>query len=272
MTLKTENLETNLGCPTIVVATKCDMFRKHYIAESEADDHFEILLSYLRWWSLKYGTSTFTMAKGMKDQARRILQYVDHRMFDSSFNRGPNAVVKLSNLQDQFLFIPSGFDTKNTITSQFPDRSMEDPIGQHFQKKAKDKKESSEKIHLRSQEDDIFLKTLAFELDRADSGQKGGDSSRAAQRATGATGASGAAANGNGNNAVVCFFLSFFWFFFFVSHWNIIVILFYYTTNIGATIFQIIDYNRFCPNNWPILDIFCFCMFKKLVFFCHLNL
>ena len=206
--MKTENLETNLGCPIIVVATKCDMFRKHYIAESEADDHFEILLSYLRWWSLKYGMSTFTMAKGMKEQARRILQYIDHRMFDSSFNRGPNAVVKLSNLQDQFLFIPSGFDTKNTITSQFPDRSMEDPIGDHFKLKTKDEKKSSEQIHLRSQADDIFLKTLAFELERADTGQKGGDSSRGAQRATGTTGSGAASgAGGNGNNAVVCIYI-----------------------------------------------------------------
>jgi len=205
--MKTENLEINLGCPIIIVATKCDMFRKHYIAESEADDHFEILLSYIRWWSLKYGISTFTMARGLKDQARRILSYIDHRLFDTTFIRGPNAVVKLSNLQESFLFIPAGFDTKNTITSQFPDRSLEDPIIQYFNKKKTNEKEDTEKIHLRAQEDSIFLKTLAFELERADNSgnNPSGNSGGASNLANGQSNANGAAKTGD-NTAVQRFF------------------------------------------------------------------
>ena len=59
------------------------------------------------------------MMKGLKDQARRILSYIDHRVFDTKFDRGPNAVVKLANLQEKFLFIPSGFDSK-AIKAQNP--------------------------------------------------------------------------------------------------------------------------------------------------------
>merc|ERR1711997_791689 len=118
--------ESNLGAPIVVVATKCDAFRSQFQAEADAEDHFEIMCSYIRWWCMQYGAASFSMSKGLKDQARRILSYIDHRVFDSKFDRGPNAVVKLANLSEKFLFIPSGFDSKETIKAQNPNRQFED--------------------------------------------------------------------------------------------------------------------------------------------------
>merc|ERR1711902_318438 len=138
--IQRKNPELNLGVPIIVVATKCDVFRKHFQAEADAEDHFEIMCSYIRWWCMQYGAASFSMSKGLKDQARRILSYCDHRVFDSKFDRGPNAVVKLANLSEKFLFIPSGFDSKETIKAQNPNRNLEEtPFSDFFLKESKKK-------------------------------------------------------------------------------------------------------------------------------------
>merc|ERR1712130_427511 len=114
--VKKEVLEKNLGVPVLVVANKCDAFRKHFNADADAEDHFEIMCSYIRWWCIEYGAASFSMQKGLKDQARRILSYVDHRVFDSKFDRKPNYVVKLADqAANGFLFVPSGADAKETV-------------------------------------------------------------------------------------------------------------------------------------------------------------
>eukprot|EP01084_Bolivina_argentea_P080693 146147_1 len=136
-----EHPSSNLGVPIMVVLTKCDIFRSLYQAEADAEDHFEIMCSYIRWWNIEYGASSFSMSKGLKDQARRILSYIDHRIFNTKFDRGPNAVVKLSNLNEKFLFIPSGFDSKETIKAQNPNRNLQEtPFNDFFKKNQKKKK------------------------------------------------------------------------------------------------------------------------------------
>jgi len=160
--------EVNLGCPIIVVATKCDAFSKLFVAEADAEDRFEVLVGYLRWWILKYGATSFSMASTLKEQARRILQYIDYRLFDIPFNRGPSAVVKLSNLNEKFLFIPSGFDTKDIIQSQHPNRSFLDPFQSLFPPKQQTLHTSDEKVNLKSSEDVTFLKTLEFEIQQVE--------------------------------------------------------------------------------------------------------
>jgi hypothetical protein len=133
--------EINIGAPVIVVLTKCDIFRSLFQAEADAEDHFEIMCSYIRWWNIIAGSASFSMSKGLKDQARRILSYVDHRVFNSKFDRGPNAVVKLSNLNEKFLFIPSGFDSKETINAQNPTRNLQEtPFNDFFKKNQKKKR------------------------------------------------------------------------------------------------------------------------------------
>jgi len=157
--------EINLGAPVIVVANKCDTFRTQFQAEADAEDHFEIMCSYIRWWCMQYGAASFSMSKGMKDQARRILSYIDHRIFDSKFDRGPNAVVKLSNPAEKFLFIPSGFDSKDTIKAQNPNRNLEETaFSDFFKVREKKKKINATKPGMKSQFNNNFLKTVIFEL------------------------------------------------------------------------------------------------------------
>lgn len=132
MELQQSSPEVNLGCPIIIVVTKCDAFRKLFKAEAEAEDRFDIICSYIRLWAMKYGSTSFSMSKSEKEQARRILLYIDHRIFDTEFSRAPNAVVKLSNLAEKYLFIPSGFDSMVTITAQNPNREMTDEYSNYF--------------------------------------------------------------------------------------------------------------------------------------------
>jgi len=156
--------EANLGCPIILVATKCDAFSKLFVAEADAEDRFDILVGYLRWWALKYGAASFSMASTLKEQARRILHYIDYRLFDIPFNRGPSAIVKLSNLNEKFLFIPSGFDSKDIIQSQHANRSFQEPFQALFPPKQQIQHASDDKVMLKSSEDVTFLKTLEFEI------------------------------------------------------------------------------------------------------------
>merc|ERR1712244_111897 len=172
MGMKQGNPPTDLGVPVVVVANKCDAFRKHFQADADAEDHFEIMCSYIRWWCIKYGAASFSMQKGLKDQARRILSYVDHRVFDSKFDRGPNAVVKLSNLNEKFLFIPSGFDSKETIKAQNPNRNLEEtPFSDFFKADKKKKKMLATKPKMKSDENDTFLKGVLFDIKNGDRSQ-----------------------------------------------------------------------------------------------------
>mmetsp|Transcript_6776 Transcript_6776/g.11133 ORF Transcript_6776/g.11133 Transcript_6776/m.11133 type:complete len:407 (-) Transcript_6776:815-2035(-) len=164
-----KNPETNIGAPIIVVANKCETFRTLYPAEADAEDHFEIMCSYIRFWCLQYGAASFSMSKGLKDQARRILSYIDHRIFDSKFDRGPNAVVKLSNLHEKFLFIPSGFDSLDTIKAQNPNRNLEEtPFSDFFKKHEKKKKHNATKPKMHSDKNDKFFRTVMFDLQSGD--------------------------------------------------------------------------------------------------------
>jgi len=164
--------EINIGAPVIVVATKCDAFRTQFEAEADAEDHFEIMCSYIRWWCMEYGAASFSMAKGLKDQARRILSYIDHRVFDSKFDRGPNAVVKLGNLNEKFLFIPSGFDSKETIKAQNPNRNLEEtPFGDFFKQNSKKKKMLATKPKMKSDANETFLKGVLFDIKNGDRSQ-----------------------------------------------------------------------------------------------------
>eukprot|EP01083_Nonionella_stella_P016026 44806_1 len=172
MELERTNPELNIGAPIIVVANKCDVFRSKFDAEADAEDHFEIICSYIRWWSIKCGAASFSMAKGLKDQARRILSYIDHRVFNTKFDRGPNAVVKLSNLQEKFLFIPTGFDSKETIKAQNPNRNLEEtPFSETFKKNEKKKKQLAMKPQMKSDANEKFLKTVGFVLKSEDTTQ-----------------------------------------------------------------------------------------------------
>eukprot|EP01084_Bolivina_argentea_P106880 191146_1 len=177
--IQRESPTTNLGAPIIIVATKCDAFRKHFQAEADAEDHFEIMCSYIRYWSMEHGAASFSMSKGLKDQARRILSYVDHRVFSSKFDRGPNAVVKLANLKEKFLFIPAGFDSKETIKAQNPTRNLDEtPFAEFFKPKDKKKKQNAMKPKMQSNENEKFLKTVEFDLksgDRTHAIQGGGN-------------------------------------------------------------------------------------------------
>jgi len=162
---------TNLGAPVIVVANKCDAFRKHFEADADAEDHFEIICSYIRWWSIQFGAASFSMQKGLKDQARRILQYIDHRVFETKFDRGPNAVVKLANPTERFLFIPSGFDSADTIKAQNPNRDLEEtPFNSFFKPRDAKKKFQALKPTKKSDDNDHFLKAVLFDLKSGDRG------------------------------------------------------------------------------------------------------
>jgi len=168
-----EQPATNLGAPVVVVANKCDAFRKHFQADADAEDHFEIICAYIRWWSIQFGAASFSMQKGLKDQARRILSYVDHRVFSTKFDRGPNAVVKLANPNERFLFIPSGFDSADTIKAQNPNRNFEEtPFNDVFkQDDDAKKKRHALKPQKKSDDNEHFLKAVLFDLKSGDRGQ-----------------------------------------------------------------------------------------------------
>lgn len=169
---------TNLGVPVLVVANKCDAFRKHFQADADAEDHFEIMCSYIRWWCIEYGAASFSMQKGLKDQARRILSYVDHRVFGSKFDRKPNYVVKLADqAANGFLFVPSGSDAIDTVKAQNPHRDFEaTQFNEFFKKDEKKKKHNEAKPKMQSDENEKFLKTMQFDLTSPDrtQGVRGG--------------------------------------------------------------------------------------------------
>merc|ERR1712087_66578 len=162
----------NVGAPVLVVLNKCDAFRKHFQADADAEDHFEIICAYVRWWSIQYGAASFSMQKGLKEQARRILQYVDHRVFATKFDRGPNAVVKLANPQERFLFIPAGFDAPDTIQAQNPNRNFDEtPFNDVFKQDSAKKKYHALKPQKKSDDNEHFLKAVLFDLKSGDRGQ-----------------------------------------------------------------------------------------------------
>jgi len=168
----------NLGVPVIVVANKCDAFRKHFEADADAEDHFEIMCSWIRWWAMEYGAASFSMQKGLKEQSRRILSYVDHRVFGSKFDRGPNHVVKLANLAEGFLFIPSGADSIETIRAQNPNRNFQEMKFADFFKgdPSKKKRHLEAKPKMQAEPNERFLKTMQFVAKNGDrtQGVRGG--------------------------------------------------------------------------------------------------
>lgn len=176
--VKSEGPAKNLGVPILVVANKCDAFRKHFQADADAEDHFEIMCSYIRWWCIEYGAASFSMQKGLKDQARRILSYVDHRVFGTKFDRKPNYVVKLADqAANGFLFVPSGADALDTVKAQNPHRNFEEtPFNDLFKKDEKKKKHNEAKPRMQSDENEKFLKTMQFDLKSGDrpGGVRGG--------------------------------------------------------------------------------------------------
>jgi len=177
---KRESLGTNLGVPVLVVANKCDAFRKHFEADADAEDHFELMMSYIRWWCIEYGAASFSMQKGLKDQARRILSYVDHRVFETKFDRKPNYVVKLADqAANGFLFVPSGADAKETITAQNPTHDFDKvPFTDTFKKDDKKQKRNEAKPKMQSDENEKYLKIMQFALKNGDRTQVGGRGAR----------------------------------------------------------------------------------------------
>ncbi|ETO03915.1 dynein light intermediate chain, partial [Reticulomyxa filosa] len=126
------NPSVNIGAPLIVVLNKVDMMKTLYPAEAQANSQYEILTQYVRLWCLNYAATSFSMGKGLKEQGKRIASYLEHRIFGSAFNRGPSAVVSLTNMKDEFLFIPSGFDSKQILENQANTRSLADPFEKYF--------------------------------------------------------------------------------------------------------------------------------------------
>ena len=137
--LSREIPEVNIGAPVITVLTQADTLKALYAAETLANRSFDILTQYVRLWSLKYGGASFSMAAGLATQARRILSYIQHRVFDSKFIHGPSAVVSITNLKEEFLFIPSGYDSRSIIESQAGERDIDEDFSTHFKSKSDEK-------------------------------------------------------------------------------------------------------------------------------------
>merc|ERR1712062_359535 len=110
--------------------------------------------------------------------ARRILSYVEHRVFGSKFDHKPNYVVNLKDqLANGFLFIPSGADAPETVTAQNPTRDFENQqFSEYFKKDEKKKKHNEAKPKMQSDENEKFLKTMQFDLTSPDrtQGVRGG--------------------------------------------------------------------------------------------------
>jgi len=171
--VKSADLPKNLGVPILVVANKCDAFKNLYHTDADAEDHFEIMCSWLRWWCIEYGAASFSMQKENAPQARRILSYVEHRVFGSKFDHKPNYVVNLKDqLANGFLFIPSGADAPETVTAQNPTRDFENQqFSEYFKKDEKKKKHNEAKPKMQSDENEKFLKTMQFVLRNGDGNQ-----------------------------------------------------------------------------------------------------
>merc|ERR1712242_201925 len=166
------DLAKNLGVPIIVVANKCDAFLKYFPTHADAQDHFEIMCSWIRWWCIEYGAASFSMQKDMQGQARRILSYVEHRVFGSKFDHKPNYVVNLKDQVNGFLFIPSGADAQATVTAQNPTRDFEtQQFSEYFKKDEKKKKHNEAKPKMQADENEKFLKTMQFDLKNGDGNQ-----------------------------------------------------------------------------------------------------
>ena len=106
------------------------------------------------------------MCKGFKDQAKRILHYIDYRIFSTKFNIGPSAVVSLNNLSEDYLFVPTGYDTKSMIQIQASQRSLDDPYEKYFikPKQKRDSNSNKNKKYVKQSDDDNnFLKKLELE-------------------------------------------------------------------------------------------------------------
>jgi len=176
--VKSADLPKNLGVPILVVANKCDAFRKHFQTAADAEDHFEIMCSWIRWWCIEYGAASFSMQKENQLQARRILSYVEHRVFGTKFDHKPNYVVKLADqMANGFLFVPSGADAQETVTAQNPTRDFEtQQFSEYFKKDEKKKKHNEAKPKMQSDENEKFLKTMQFDLKSGDrtQGVRGG--------------------------------------------------------------------------------------------------
>jgi len=159
----------NIGAPLIVVLNKVDMMKPLYPAEAQANSQYEILTQYVRLWCLNYAATSFSMSKGLKEQGKRIASYLEHRVFGGSFNRGPSAVVSLTNLKDDFLFIPSGFDSKQILENQANTRSLADPFDKYFPLSKNQSKSVKKKFVPQANVDSTFLKEMAWALDNAKS-------------------------------------------------------------------------------------------------------
>ncbi|ETO09920.1 dynein light intermediate chain [Reticulomyxa filosa] len=161
------NPSVNIGAPLIVVLNKVDMMKSLFPAEAQANSQYEILTQYVRLWCLDYAASSFSMSKGLKEQGKRIASYLEHRIFGTAFNRGPSAVVSLTNLKDEFLFIPSGFDSKQILENQANTRSLTDPFDKYFPLAKSQSKSAKKKFVPQANADSTFLKEMSWALDNA---------------------------------------------------------------------------------------------------------
>jgi len=161
------NPKVNIGAPLIVVLNKVDMMKPLYPAEAQANSQFEILTQFVRLWSLEYAATCFSMGKGLKEQGKRIASYLEHRVFGAPFNRGPSAVVSLTNMKDEFLFIPSGFDSKSILENQANNRSLEDPFDKYFPLAKNQSKRAKKVFAAQASADSTFLKEMSWALDNA---------------------------------------------------------------------------------------------------------
>jgi len=159
----------NIGAPLIVVLNRADMMKSLYPAEAQANSQYEILTQFVRLWCLDYAATSFSMSKGLKDQGKRIASYLEHRIFGTPFNRNPSAVVSLTNLKDEFLFIPAGFDSKQILENQANTRSLADPFDKYFPLAKNQSRFAKKKFVPQANVDSTFLKEMAWALENAKS-------------------------------------------------------------------------------------------------------
>jgi hypothetical protein len=78
-------------------------------------------------------------------------------------------VVSLTNLKDEFLFIPSGFDSKQILENQANTRSLADPFDKYFPLSKNQSKSVKKKFVPQANVDSTFLKEMSWALDNAKS-------------------------------------------------------------------------------------------------------
>jgi len=156
----------NLGFPIIIVGCKADYLQRK---GSGLDDKFEYLTRRLRKICLDYGaTLLYSSAVGKGVNVELLQDYILHRVYNFNLTHPAKAVGSTSE-DDYNIYIPSGYDSLDLISSVTPGNSPwndKTELETIFEIPSSQSKAKSTGQEIEAEDNTMFFRKLQFDLDK----------------------------------------------------------------------------------------------------------